>query len=197
MTINVPSTEAAEVGKERGRRAHGVRGTPRHPRLEAGGWPQSLRPLLTPCSGFLSSLRLRKGRCVAHPLTPWSQSQYTPNSSSIRVDHLKSPNLGCSWEANQRGHTLVGDCREVVGVNSLTRGQKRQWTHPCPGGKDVAISGVSLGDAEGWVGLTEGPGFRVEQQPKKLFLFIDITRLLGQVPLPGKGGGAGREGGRG
>lgn len=165
---------------------------------QVGSWrlaPESQAPAHSTL-WFLSGLGLHKGRCVAHPLTPWSQSQYTPNSSSIRMDHLSPPDLGCSWEANQRGQTLVGGCRED-GANSLTRGQKRQWTHPCPGGKDIAVSGVPLGDIEGWVGLMEGPGFRVEQQPKKLFLFIDITRLLGQVPMPGKGGGAGREGGGG
>lgn len=107
----------------------------RCPSLEAGSWPQSLRPLLKPCSDFLSSLRLHKGRCIVHPLAPWSQYQYAPNSSSIHVDHLSPPNLGCTWEANQRSQTLVGSCREIVGLqaNSHTRGQRRQWTHPFPG----------------------------------------------------------------
>lgn len=53
---------------------------------------------------------------------------------------------------------------------------------------EVSIPGVPLGESKGWVGLREGPGFGVEQQPQKLFLFIDITRLLGQVPVPGKWG---------
>lgn len=44
---------------------------------------------------------------------------------------------------------------------------------------------------EGRVGVREGPGFRVEQQSQRLFLFIGITRLLGQVPEPGRGGQAG------
>lgn len=83
-------------------------GGQRRPRLEAGGWPQSLRPLLTPCSDFLSSLRLRKGRCVVHSLAPWSQYQYTSNSSSIHVNHLSS------WEANQRSQALLGGCRGAV-----------------------------------------------------------------------------------
>lgn len=89
------------------------RGGQRRPRLEAGGWPQSLRPLLTPCSDFLSGLRLPKGRCVVHPLAPWSQYQSTPNSSSIHVNHLSS------WEANQRSQILVGGCREVVGPTAI------------------------------------------------------------------------------
>lgn len=45
--------------------------------------------------------------------------------------------------------------------------------------------------------MKEGQGFHMEQQPQRLFLFIGITRLLGQVLASGKAGGAGREGSRG
>lgn len=44
-----------------------------------------------------------------------------------------------------------------------------------------------MGGSKGRGRVREGPGFRVEQQPQRLFLFIDITRLLGQVPKPGRG----------
>lgn len=53
-----------------------------------------------------------------------------------------------------------------------------------------------LGGPQGLDGAEGGPRLRVEQQPQKQFLFIDITRLLGQVPVPEKGGGAGWEGSR-
>lgn len=33
--------------------------------------------------------------------------------------------------------------------------------------------------------MREGPGFSMEWQPQRLFLFIGITRLLGQVPREG------------
>lgn len=45
--------------------------------------------------------------------------------------------------------------------------------------------------------MREGPGFCMEQQPQRLFLFIGITRLLGQVPASGKAGWNGLRGQRG
>ena len=33
--------------------------------------------------------------------------------------------------------------------------------------------------------MREDPGFSMEWQPQRLFLFIGITRLLGQVPREG------------
>ena len=36
--------------------------------------------------------------------------------------------------------------------------------------------------------MREGPGFSMEWQPQRLFLFIGITRLLGQVPREGESG---------
>ena len=33
--------------------------------------------------------------------------------------------------------------------------------------------------------MREGPGFSMEWQSQRLFLFIGITRLLGQVPREG------------
>lgn len=52
---------------------------------------------------------------------------------------------------------------------------------------EAATPGVLLGGFKGRVRVRQGLGFRVEQQPQRLFLFIDITRLLGQVPEPGRG----------
>lgn len=52
---------------------------------------------------------------------------------------------------------------------------------------EAVTLGVPLGVSEGRVGVREGPDFGVEQQPQRPFLFIGITRLLGQMPEPGRG----------
>lgn len=46
---------------------------------------------------------------------------------------------------------------------------------------------VPMGVSEGRVGVREGPGFGVGQQPQRLFLYIGITRFLEQVSEPGRG----------
>lgn len=201
ITINAPSREAVVVGKEEGKSAWvgewGLGLAQRHPRLEAGGWPQSLRPPLIPCSDFLPSLRPHEGRYDALfvPWHPGFNARHTPDSSSIHVDHLSHPNLGCTWEANQRGQTLSGQLQGGSGVSRPMAILEDRGGSGCIHVQAENFGGRHsrglLGGLQGLDGAEGGPRLRVEQQPQKQFLFIDITRLLGQVPVPGKGGGAG------
>lgn len=117
-------------------------------------------------------------RWAPAPLIPMPGTHQT---SPNHVDCLSPPSLECIQEAK---HWVGLESARIPG-QQLHGGQRRQWT---------CHSGVPLGGFEGWAGMREGPGSGVKQQPQRLFLFIGITRFLGQVPTPGKGGQAGLEG---